>query len=59
MKNRILTIAITAVLITSCVSPKVYKDLESKYAYLKKENRKLADANESLIGANNKTITQN
>ncbi|MBQ0786418.1 MAG: OmpA family protein [Oceanihabitans sp.] len=55
MKNRILTIAITTILITSCVSPKVYKDLESKYAHLKKENRKLSDANESLLGANNKT----
>lgn len=55
MKNRILTIAITTVLITSCVSPKVYKDLESKYAGLKKENRKLSKENESLLGSNNKT----
>ena len=55
MKNRILTIAITTVLITSCVSPKVYKDLESKYANLKKENRKLSEDNESLLGSNNKT----
>ena len=55
MKNRILTIAITTVLITSCVSPKVYKDLESKYANLKKENRKLSEENESLLGSNNKT----
>jgi len=42
-------------MVFSCVSPKVYKDLESKYAALKKENRKLSDENESLLGANNKT----
>ncbi|MBK0369471.1 OmpA/MotB family protein [Flavobacterium agrisoli] len=33
---------------TSCVSKKIYTDLESKYADLKKENREMADANEAL-----------
>lgn len=35
-------------LATSCVSSKVYKDLENKYADLKKENRELADENGAL-----------
>ena len=33
---------------TSCVSKKIYQDLENKFADLKKENRKLADDNEEL-----------
>jgi chemotaxis protein MotB len=33
---------------TSCVSKKVYTDLETKYADLKKENRSLADENEAI-----------
>ena len=36
------------VLSTSCVSKKIYQDLENKFADLKKENRKLADDNEAL-----------
>lgn len=36
------------VLSTSCVSKKIYQDLENKFADLKKENRKLADDNEEL-----------
>ncbi|QEE48569.1 OmpA family protein [Flavobacterium alkalisoli] len=35
-------------LMTSCVSKKVYTDLETKYADLKKENRALADENSTL-----------
>lgn len=35
-------------LMTSCVSKKVYTDLETKYADLKKENRTLADENEAI-----------
>ncbi len=38
---------------TSCVSPKIYKDLEAKYENLKKENRKLSDENELLNSAKN------
>lgn len=34
---------------TSCVSKKIYNDLENKFADLKKENRKLADDNEDLL----------
>jgi len=35
-------------LTTSCVSKKVYTDLENKYADLKKENREMADQNTRL-----------
>jgi len=34
---------------TSCVSKKIYNDLESKYADLKKENRSIADENADLL----------
>lgn len=42
-----------AALSTSCVSKKIYTDLENKFADLKKENRKLADENEDLLKAKN------
>jgi chemotaxis protein MotB len=41
-------------LFTSCVSKKIYTDLEDKYANLKKENRDLTDEVESLSSANTK-----
>lgn len=49
MIKRISLVALTLVLISSCVSPKIYKDLESKYANLKQANRKLSDENEDLL----------
>lgn len=55
MKNRILVLAISTVLVSACVSPKVYKDLESKYTTLKNENRELKSDNESLMNAKNAT----
>ncbi len=36
---------------TSCVSKKIYTDLEGKYADLKKENRSLSDENDDLLKA--------
>ena len=45
----VLALAIT----TSCVSSKVYKELEDKYANLKKENRNLSDENQDLTKAKN------
>ncbi len=51
MIKNISFLFITLVLITSCVSPKVYKELESKYANLKQENRKLTDENDILSKA--------
>jgi chemotaxis protein MotB len=38
---------------TSCVSKKIYNDLESKYTDLKKENRSLADDNTDLTKVKN------
>ena len=38
---------------SSCVSKKIYNDLENKFADLKKENRKLADDNEDLTKVKN------
>ena len=50
-KISILVLSIT--LITSCVSPKVYKDLEDKYADLKRENKKLSSDYEDLLKMKN------
>ena len=38
---------------TSCVSKKIYTDLESKYADLKKENRNISDENADLLKSKN------
>lgn len=38
---------------TSCVSKKIYNDLENKFADLKKENRQLSDNNEALNKSKN------
>ncbi len=38
---------------TSCVSKKIYNDLENKYADLKIENRSMADENANLVKAKN------
>ena len=53
MKNRI-SVILLVLIATSCVSPKVYKELEGKYATLKKENRNLKDENNDLLKAKNK-----
>ncbi|AUC74994.1 OmpA family protein [Olleya sp. Bg11-27] len=52
MKNRI-TVILLVLIVTSCVSPKVYKELESKYATLKQENRTLRDENGELLKTKN------
>ncbi|MBR9757006.1 MAG: OmpA family protein [Algicola sp.] len=57
MKKQLATSLLGIALATSCVSPKVYKDLESKYATLKKENKALAEENETLQHKN--TATEN
>jgi chemotaxis protein MotB len=49
MIKRISLVTLTLVLISSCVSPKIYKDLEAKYDNLKQVNRKLTDENEDLL----------
>ena len=57
MIKKLSLIAITLVLSTSCVSKKIYTDLEDKYATLKKDNRKTSDENADL--KNDLIISQN
>ncbi|RIA08417.1 chemotaxis protein MotB [Flavobacteriaceae bacterium MAR_2010_72] len=54
MFKKLSLIALTLVLTTSCVSKKIYTDLENKYADLKKEHRQLSDDNSELNAALNK-----
>ena len=53
IKNIALGIVVLT-LATSCVSKKFFNELESKFADLKKENRKTADLNDSITKAKNK-----
>ena len=53
MIKKISIFLLSATLITSCVSKKVFNDLENKYADLKKEVRKVSDENEDLLKAKN------
>jgi chemotaxis protein MotB len=48
---------LVAFLATSCVSKKIYNELEGKYADLKKENRKLSDNNGDLTQTKNQLET--
>ena len=48
MIKKIAAVIMILVVSTSCVSKKIYTDLENKYTDLQKENRSLADENESL-----------
>lgn len=48
MIKKLSLIALTLLLTTSCVSKKIYTDLENKYDTLRKENRKMADENADL-----------
>ena len=45
-------------LVTSCVSKKVYTELEDRYARLKKENRKLSDSKNDLEKEREELTTQ-
>ena len=51
MIKRISIALMIIALSTSCVSKKIYNDLESKYSDLKKENRSIADDNADLLKA--------
>ncbi len=53
MIKRISLGLLIVALSTSCVSKKIYNDLESKYADLKKENRGISDENADLIKSKN------
>lgn len=52
MIKRIVYCLAVLSLMTSCVSKKIYNDLENKYTDLKKENRFLTDENDELHNAN-------
>ncbi|MDD5150135.1 MAG: OmpA family protein [Flavobacterium sp.] len=49
MIKRISLGLLIVALSTSCVSKKIYNDLENKYADLKKENRSISDENADLL----------
>ena len=51
IKKASIGLLVLALSTTSCVSKKIYNDLESKYADLKKENRSMADENADLLKA--------
>ncbi|MBP2831330.1 OmpA family protein [Aquimarina sp. U1-2] len=53
MSKHIVFMIVAAVLTTSCVTSKVYKDLEGKYASLKRKNRKMEDQFAELEKQNN------
>lgn len=53
MIRKISCALLVLALSTSCVSKKVYTDLENKFADLKKENRRIGDQNEEMLKARN------
>jgi len=55
MMKKIVSIALLGIFMSSCVTSKVYKELESKYAALKRDNRTLQDSQTAL----NKTSSEN
>ena len=57
MKSKIVLLLIAVTLLSSCVSKKIFNDLENKYAELKKENRISLDDNQSLTETKNKLET--
>lgn len=56
MIKRTSILILAFVVISSCVSPKVYKELEGKYSNLKKENRKLESDNDDLTKQKNSLL---
>jgi chemotaxis protein MotB len=58
MWKKFSIIALTFVFLSSCVSPKIYKELEGKYAALKKENKTLSSENDNLRNAKNAAINE-
>ena len=48
MIKKISILVISLSLFSSCVSKKIYTELEDKYANLKKEHRQISDENQSL-----------
>ncbi len=56
MIKKLSILALTFTLFSSCVSKKIYTDLEDKYADLKKENRSLNDEVATLTQEKTKLI---
>ncbi|RNC87844.1 MAG: cell envelope biogenesis protein OmpA [Winogradskyella sp.] len=54
MLKKTTLLVLSLVLFSSCVSKKIYTDLEDKYANLKKEHRQLSDENQNLSDAKTK-----
>ena len=59
MKNKFLCGILLMSVLTSCVSKKVYTELEDKHTALKKEARQLSDDNDALSSANNQFDLEN
>ena len=59
MIKKISVVLVVLLLASSCVSKKVFNDLENKYTELKKENRRLLDEGEDCIKAKNELETAN
>ncbi len=59
MKNKFLCGILLMSILTSCVSKKVYTELEDKHTALKKEARQLSDDNDALTVANNQYDLEN
>lgn len=51
MIKKLSLIALALTLTTSCVSKKIYTDLENRYAALRKENRQISDENKDITKA--------
>ncbi len=56
MKKTTITIIVMTMLLTACVSPKVYKDLETKYDVLKDQNKELITENDALLKAKTEAL---
>ena len=59
MIKRVVLGMVVLSLMTSCVSKKIYTDLENKYTDLQKENRLINDENEELRKANSQFNDEN
>jgi chemotaxis protein MotB len=59
MIKRISLILVAVTLLSSCVSKKIYNELEAKFADLKKENRSLQDQIDALGAAKAEAETEN
>lgn len=56
MKRTLLAISGSVLMLTSCVSSKVYKDLESRHADLKRDNRELKSELDRLKGVDEELV---